>query len=148
MLEEVLLKRVSDIKYLSKKSNYALEKWEKLFAYIRRLSVTEENNNNPLPQLIADILGIIYGANIHTAIVLSEGEDQDGIEQDFMLIKGIKQNTMALISDTMYKDEDFQQIVLAGIYGFDKLRDRDKAQSNQTKSGHRLPGSEIPGSHQ
>lgn len=88
--------------------------------------MTEEknHNNNPLPQLIADILGIIYGANIHTAIVLSEGEDQDGIEQDFMSIKGIKQNTMALMAYTMYNDEDFQQIVLASIYGFDKLKDR------------------------
>ena len=126
MLEEVLLQRIIDIKHLGKKSNYALEKWEKLFEYIRRLSVTEEknHNNNPLPQLIADILGIIYGANIHTAIVLSEGEDQDGIEQDFMSIKGIKQNTMALIAYTMYNDEDFQQIILAGIYGFDKLKDR------------------------
>lgn len=109
-----------------KKSNYALEKWEKLFAYIRRLSVTEEknHNNNPLPQLIVDILGIIYGVNIRTAIVLSEGEDQDDIEQDFMLIKGIKQNAMALIADAMYKDEDFQQIILAGIYAYDKLKDR------------------------
>lgn len=126
MLEEVLLQRVNDIKHLGKKSNYALEKWEKLFAYIRRLSVTEEknHNNNPLPQLIVDILGIIYGVNIRTAIVLSEGEDQDGIEQDFMLIKGIKQNAMALIADAMYKDEDFQQIILAGIYAYDKLKDR------------------------
>lgn len=126
MLEEVLLQRVTDIKHLGKKSNYALEKWEKLFAYIRRLSVTEEknHNNNPLPQLIVDILGIIYGVNIRTAIVLSEGEDQDGIEQDFMLIKGIKQNAMALIADAMYKDEDFQQIILAGIYAYDKLKDR------------------------
>lgn len=109
-----------------KKSNYALEKWEKLFAYIHRLSVTEEknHNNNPLPQLIVDILGIIYGVNIRTAIVLSEGEDQDDIEQDFMLIKGIKQNAMALIADAMYKDEDFQQIILAGIYAYDKLKDR------------------------
>ena len=126
MLEEVLLQRVNDIKHLGKKSNYALEKWEKLFAYIRRLSVTEEknHNNNPLPQLIVDILGIIYGVNIRTAIVLSEGEDQDGTEQDFMSIKGIKQNAMALIADAMYKDEDFQQIILAGIYCFDKLKDR------------------------
>lgn len=126
MLEEVLLQRVNDIKHLGKKSNYALEKWEKLFAYIHRLSVTEEknHNNNPLPQLIVDILGIIYGVNIRTAIVLSEGEDQDDIEQDFMLIKGIKQNAMALIADAMYKDEDFQQIILAGIYAYDKLKDR------------------------
>lgn len=124
MLEEVLLKRVNDIKHLGQKSNYSLEKWEELFGYICTLTSVEEKSDNSSvqPSLIANILGILNGVDTLTAIVLFQGINENGQHLNFMSIKGNKADEMTLIAYLMDHDQDFEQIILGGLYAFNKIR--------------------------
>lgn len=125
MMEELTLKQRNDVKYRGKKSTYTLEDWEELFVRIRdRKSMLGEREKRTVSELIQFALSDITGIDIKTIILSAEGVNRDGEEEDFIFLKGKKENIMALVAFKMASDEDWHQVILGSIVLYEKLKNR------------------------
>lgn len=125
MLEEALSQKIAKVKYLGKKSNFKLEDWEELFVRIRdRKSMLGEREKRTVSELIQFALSDITGIDLKTIILSAEGVNRDGKEEDFIFLKGKKENIMALVAFKMASDEDWHQVILGSIVFYEKLKNR------------------------
>ena len=125
MMEELTLKQRNDVKYRGKKSTYTLEEWEELFVRIRdRKSMLGEREKLTVSELIQFALSDITGIDLKTIILSAEGVNRDGKEEDFIFLKGKKENIMALVAFKMASDEDWHQVILGSIVFYEKLKNR------------------------
>lgn len=78
MLQEVLLKRITDIKHLEKKSNYKLEDWEELFGLIREQGnrlANKQYTPKPTPREIVEALNEY--TSIDSIFIIYQGHKGD-----------------------------------------------------------------------
>lgn len=127
MLQEVLLKRITDIKHLEKKSNYKLEDWEELFGLIREQGnkLANKQSDKDFTLNLAKVVGEEIDINLDTMILIGVGPNPDnGNTFDFIALKGNPQNAMMTISSMMKRDHDFEQIILGSLFMFHELDKR------------------------
>ena len=127
MLQEVLLKRITDIKHLEKKSNYKLEDWEELFELIReqgnKLANKQSDEDSTLN--LAKVVGEEINLNLDTMILIGvEPNPDNGKTIDFIALKGNVKNAMMVISSMMERDHDFEQIILGAVFIYNELNKR------------------------
>lgn len=127
MLQEVLLKRITDIKHLEKKSNYKLEDWEELFELIReqgnKLANKQSDEDSTLN--LAKVVGEEINLNLDTMILIGVGPNPDnGKTIDFIALMGNVKNAMMVISSMMERDHDFEQIILGAVLIYNELNKR------------------------
>lgn len=127
MLQEVLLKRITDIKHLEKKSNYKLEDWEELFGLIREQGnkLANKQSEKDFTLNLAKVVGEEIDIDLDTMILIGVGPNPDnGKTFDFIALKGNTQNAMMTISSMMQRDHDFEQIILGSLFMFHELDKR------------------------